>query len=114
MPLCQPRLWHLYQQTKFMKTYNQERDALAAGIADLRRHIEHSNSPPEPPLVRYRVTALLDSGASLDCGVHQAHSVPQLISQARRSLSPNALSQVVNWRVDEVKDESPPAQDEVG
>jgi hypothetical protein len=51
-------------------------------------------------LVRCRVTALLDCGASVDGGVHLAGSVPQLINQARMQLSAQVLLQVVRWRVE--------------
>jgi hypothetical protein len=89
------------------------RDALAAQVDELRRSTAPDPSAQDQPLFRFRVTALLDSGATLDCGVYLACSVPQLIKQARRSLSPHMLSQVVNWRLDEAKDENPADSDEL-
>jgi hypothetical protein len=81
------------------------RDALAAQVDELQQRNGLTGRAQDPPLVRFRVTALLDSGASLDCGVHLACSVPQLIQQARQCLSVQLLQQVMNWRLDEAKDQ---------
>jgi hypothetical protein len=69
------------------------------GSDDPQPQDEAPNSLPAP-VFRCRVTALLDCGGAVDSGVYTAHSVPQLIHQARQRLSAQQLLQVVRWRLD--------------
>jgi hypothetical protein len=99
-----------------MMTYT-ECDAIAtldlpvAPVGKFQRHSKPYRRPQEEALYRYRVTALLDSGASIDCGVQLGSSVPEFIRQAKQTLRPEELSEVINWRVEVAKDELPPAFD---
>jgi hypothetical protein len=69
-------------------------------LPDEPYHSTNAHTSVPATLLRCRVTALLDCGATVDGGIHLAHSVPQIINQARQRLSAPVLGQVVRWQLE--------------